>query len=52
VTVINQVVVNINNPFVQVNITPPQSGHFAYAKTCADHDRKERIPVRIRKAVL
>lgn len=37
----------IDNPFFQINITPPQSCNFPNSKTASDHDCKDWIPVGI-----
>ena len=43
--IIDQRMVYINDPFLKVNVTPPQSRNFANTHPCSKHNRKNRMPV-------
>ena len=45
--VVNQSVVHINDPFIQIDVAPSQPSNFANPHSRAKHDRKHRVPVPI-----
>lgn len=47
VIVVHQGVIDIDNTFFHINVAPPKSGHLSHPEACADHHRKNRIPMAV-----
>ena len=48
---IDQIMVNIDRPILEINVLPPQTQHLANATTSTEHYSKQRIPSAILCAV-
>ncbi len=48
---IDQIMVNIDRPILEINVLPPQTQHLANATASTEHYSKQRIPSAILCAV-
>jgi len=52
VIVVHKCVVDVNDPVIQIDVTPSETGYLTDPQAGANHDGENRIPVRIHLAVL